>query len=330
MIDHVNRALTGLLEEQDTTGLPHIALATNSIRTFLDGGKRIRPRLTVMGWQAAGATAPAHQVIQIAASMEMMHVGVLIQDDLMDNSPIRHGRPTVHEQMEMDHPGAGKNLATVVGDLAMVYSSRLIHRAGLTRTQQQHVMPHLLAMREEVMIGQILDLLQADTVSQALIVARLKTGSYTTYRPLMAGAALCIPKPELGRSLETFAIPLGEAFQLRDDVLGLFGDPAVTGKPCLDDAREGKRTALILTTLARATPAQRCILDALWGNPDLSMAGIKRIRDIVTSTGALASIEKMIETRLDAALTELKTIDLPDCSKASLEHIATSLARRNA
>ena len=292
------------------------------------GGKRLRPLLCVLGWHAAGGHGDDTAVIRTAAALEMFHAFCLIHDDIMDNSATRRGRPTVHRSIanRHGHDRLGTSAAILIGDMALAWSDELLHSAGHP--------PHRLAalrrvvdvMRQEVIYGQYLDLmapLGPHTDHQAALrVIRFKTAKYTVERPLHCGAALADADPDLLTALSRYALPLGEAFQLRDDILGVYGRPGDTGKPVLDDLREGKHTVLLALAAQRADTTQRKLLDSLVGNPDLDSDSAARIRTVLDATGARATVEDMIATRYAQALTALAATPYPPSAAAALRHIA--------
>ncbi|MEU4955281.1 polyprenyl synthetase family protein [Streptomyces lavendulae] len=300
------------------------------------GGKRLRPLLCVCGWYAGGGHGDETGVIQAAAALEMFHAFALIHDDLMDHSATRRGHPTVHRTLAAHHGGnqrLGASSAVLIGDLALTWSDELLHTAPLTPAQLTAVLPVIDTMRTEVMYGQYLDLIAAghptdgDTTIPLKII-RYKTAKYTIERPLHTGATLAGAPHTALAALSKFALPLGEAFQLRDDLLGVFGDPGVTGKPALDDLRDGKHTVLITLALQRAAPTQRAVLHALIGSRDLDEAGAARIRRILIATGARAETEHMIRTRQAQAHRALRQASLPPPAAAALRRLADSAVAR--
>ncbi len=293
------------------------------VRTVADflhsGGKRLRPALCVLGWRAAAGSGPVpHGVVKVAAALEMFHAFALIHDDIMDGSDLRRGRPTVHCALARGYatnrPPAlaerlGNGVGVLVGDLALCWSDELIHAAGLPAQRLARLLPVLADMRTEVMHGQYLDLTatgrpSAD-VESALAIIRYKTAKYTVERPLHIGAVLAGGSPELLDALTSYALPLGEAFQLRDDLLGVFGNPAQTGKPCLDDLRAGKHTVLVALALRDAPPLQQRQLSGLLGCPDFGEAEAEQVRALLIRVGARRKVEEMIALRRDDVLHQL-------------------------
>ncbi|MFE0062278.1 polyprenyl synthetase family protein [Streptomyces sp. NPDC059003] len=299
----VDTVLAHFLERKTTTAAPqHLPTETiEALTSFLRaGGKRLRPMLCVTGWHtAAGHQPPPAAVLQVAAALEMFHAFCLIHDDIMDRSLTRRGQPTVHRALADRHTASrpralaeqfGNAAAILIGDLALTWSDEIIHTAGLTLVQLTTILPLLDAVSTEVMYGQYLDLTATgrptDDVGQALTVIRYKTAKYTIERPLHIGAALANGSTPLSDTLTAYALPLGEAFQLRDDLLGVFGTPEQTGKSCLDDLREGKHTVLVALALQIATTRHASLLRSLLGRADLTEAQATQIRTILTITGA--------------------------------------------
>ncbi|GAB2617572.1 polyprenyl synthetase family protein [Streptomyces capparidis] len=335
----VEACLLGFLEGKAGPGRAGGAAPAEAaavLRDFvLGGGKRLRPSLCAAGWHAAGGRGTPREVVTVAAALEMFHAFALIHDDVMDRSPARRGRPSLHRLLAAScaagRPRAsarrlGVALAVLLGDLALVWSDELLHTAGLSPGQSERVLPLIDAMRQEVMHGQYLDLTSAGRptpdVEAALRIARGKTAGYTVRYPLLIGAALAGAGDGVGRALTAYALPLGEAFQLRDDLLGVFGDPRSTGKSPLDDLREGKHTALTALALRRADRERRAVLEGLLGDPRLTGADADRLRAVLTGTGARAEVEDMIRRRHAEALRALDGARFPPDVRATLRTLA--------
>ncbi|MDX3540927.1 polyprenyl synthetase family protein [Streptomyces sp. MB09-01] len=342
----VEDLLAGFLNRKappaDDSGSPDLAAP---LRHFLDaGGKRIRPILAFVGWHAAGATGDPRTVIHLAASLELFHVSALIHDDVMDSSALRRGRPTVHRALARAHQGDdsgisaaaaaqfGEGAAILIGDLAMVWSDELLLDGATNPKQLAALWPVLHAMRSEIVLGQYLDLQAtgdaSPDVSRALRIGRYKTAKYTVERPLHLGAIAAEADQHLLERLSAFALPLGEAFQLRDDLLGVFGDPAVTGKSALEDLRDGKATVLSALALQTATPPQRRALTDWLGEPHLTDEQAAVVRRIIAATGAPAQVEEMIATRYRTAMDALDDGRLPCAARRALRDIAEAVTRR--
>ncbi|MFF9481524.1 polyprenyl synthetase family protein [Streptomyces sp. NPDC014733] len=317
--------------------------AAQVLKEFLAaGGKRLRPALCGLGWQAATGTPPPPPVVRVAAALEMFHAFCLIHDDIMDNSTTRRGAPTVHRALAQQYaarrPGPlaerlGVSCALLIGDLALVWSSELLHTAGLTSRHLDAVLPVMDAMRTEVIYGQYLDVTATGEttpgLARALAIIRYKTAKYTVERPLHIGAALAGASPSLLEHLSAYGMPLGEAFQLRDDLLGVFGDPASTGKSRLEDLREDKHTVLAALALREASPGQADTLHRLLGNPHLTEAEADTVRSVLTATGARAQVEEMIAKRRERALQALASApDIHPDARPLLREFADTATRR--
>ena len=328
-------------KEESAPG-PEISGLISVMRSFAAGGKRLRPLLCVSGWYAGGGTGDTTAVLRTAVGLELFQTFALVHDDVMDASDLRRGEPSAHRMLAAAYPGGGRHAkadahgmgaAVLLGDLALVWSDELLHQA-LDETRLKRVLPIVDTMRNEVVYGQFLDLLAAGTPSgdleAAMRVARYKTAKYTVERPLHIGAALAGAGPQVLEACTAFALPLGEAFQLRDDLLGVFGDPAQTGKPVLDDLRGGKATVLMALAVQRASTAERDELQGLVGTPDLDEAGAERVRTVLETTGARQSVEEMIGARLETALAALDHASFPPAATAALREIAQAATARQA
>jgi geranylgeranyl diphosphate synthase type I len=339
--DRVEAVLTDFLDSKagTATALGHPQEITETLREFFaSGGKRIRPLLCVVGWHAAGGHGDMGPVLRAAAALEMFVAWALVHDDLMDRSDTRRGRPAVHRTLASRHASRrdadrfGDNAALLIGNFGLIWSGELLHTSRLTPRQRLTVQQFYDTMLSEVMFGQYRDLLGTEhtdyDVDTALAVIRYKTATGTVQRPLQIGAAIAGATPTVLDTCTDIGLPLGEAFQLRDDLLGVFGSPQRTGKPNLDDLREGKRTVLLALAVQRATAAQRDILRSLVANPSLDEHGASRIRSVMEETGAREAVEKMISDRLTRALNVLDAAPFPPHATAALRQLAHSAATR--
>lgn len=291
-------------------------------------GKRLRPAFLYWGWRGAGG-ANTDAAVNAAAALELFQAAALIHDDLIDASDLRRGKPAVHKQFEALHTGSGWNGApapfglagaVLAGDLCLVWTEELFSSSGLSDAELRRARPVFDAMRTELLGGQYLDVLsqvlpEKDPVSmveRALRVIRFKSAKYSVEHPLLIGASAAGADDKLLAVYSEFGLSLGEAFQLRDDVLGVFGDPATTGKPAGDDLREGKRTVLIGRTLQNSTPAQAETVHRLLGDPALGADGVATLRQIIVETGADRQIEQMITEATERAESALAGADLAD------------------
>lgn len=341
----VDAALATFLKtkEQSAPG-PELPPLIAQLRTFLAGGKRLRPLLCVCGWYVGGGEGDHSQAVRAAAGLELFQAFALIHDDVMDASDARRGRPSAHRALASAYTADGGpadraeehglGAAVLLGDLALIWSDELLHGASLATRHSEQVLPLLDEMRSEVLYGQYLDLQTtgrlSDDVDTAARVIRYKTAKYTVERPLHIGAALAGATPAVHTALSAFALPLGEAFQLRDDLLGVFGDPRETGKSVLDDLRAGKATVLMALAVQRASRREMRSLRARFGRRKLNERDADVVRTILENTGARQAVEDLIRTRRDEALTALDRAPFPAAAVAALRDIAGSATARHA
>lgn len=321
---------------------PDLSPVSESLTSFLlDSGKRLRPLFAYAGFAAAGGHLDK-AAIRAMAALELLQACALIHDDLMDGSDTRRGKPSIHRHFESVHvreqldgfaPQYGLSAAVLLGDLALVWSDQMLNTAGLSTEQYARVLSYYNEMRVELMAGQFLDIheqTQKDTsVDRSMKIARYKSGKYTIERPLHLGAAIASASTEVTSALSRYGLPLGEAFQLRDDLLGVFGDPSVTGKPAGDDLREGKRTVLIAMTHQRQSPAQLEICKKYFGKPDIDAEGVAILQEIIESTGARAELEETIDRLTDQSLTAAQSSVFTDDGKALLVELANIATKRS-
>lgn len=295
------------------------------------GGKRLRPAFLWWGWRTGGGRpgdGDAEAVLRAAAALELVQACALVHDDLMDGSPLRRGAPAAHVALAGLHRAAGldgdpaafgASAALLAGDLALVWADDLWDEASPSPQARRRTRPVWRAMRTEMAAGQYLDLhgqaSGAPSPSSALRVARLKSGLYTVERPLHLGAALADAGPRTTAALRRAGRCAGVAFQLRDDLLGVFGDPDRTGKPAGEDLRRGKPTYLMAVALrlarGRGRRAARDLLDRALGDPALSDGELERIRAALADLGARAAVERHIAELTDGALAALEELDGP-------------------
>jgi geranylgeranyl diphosphate synthase, type I len=300
----------------------------------LSGGKRLRPAFCYWGFVGAGGDRDDPAVIDAGAAFEMLQAFALVHDDVMDGSDVRRGARTAHLDFADRHEEHGwhgeprrfgEGVAILIGDLAHVYADLLLRGAP----------PAVIAvwdeLRIELNVGQYLDVLgtarhDTDPVG-ARRIARYKSGKYTIERPLHVGAALAGRLGDLQGPLSDYGDPLGEAFQLRDDLLGAFGDASETGKPVGDDLREGKPTPLLAAAAAAADRVQAELLDRI-GAADLADAEVAAIQEVLDETGAVAAMEARIEALADGAIAAIKAADIDDEARAALVDLARFVAWR--
>lgn len=285
-------------------------------RFILDGGKRLRPIFACAGFLGSGEELTEREV-KAAASLELIHVCALIHDDLMDGSDTRRGAPAIHREFEALHRSEAKfgnpqqyglSAAILLGDLALVWSAKMFHGSGLSPEILIRTLSSYDELRIELMAGQFLDVYEQSSHTSSLErsrkIARYKSGKYTIERPLHFGAALA-NKPDLNSTYSSYGIPLGEAFQLRDDILGIFGESEFTGKPSGDDLLEGKRTALIAKAFELANASQAMALTSVLGNRNSTPQMLEKAREIIVDTGALEYIESLISQLTDTAMNSI-------------------------
>lgn len=291
-----------------------------------NGGKRLRPEFLWCGWSAAGGDpAGVDQVLQIGAALELIQACALVHDDVIDRSERRRGRPATHRAVALHHTASGMtgdaahfgvSAAVLLGDLALAWADDLFVAGAAALAAVDRALPVWQAMRTEVLSGQLLDLLAsaatdsdpADQAAVAMRVNRFKTAAYTVERPLHLGAVLAGASAESVAALRSYGADIGVAFQLRDDLLGVFGDPAVTGKPAGDDLLEGKRTVLLADARAALVDNATLLaeLDAGVGTPG---ADIARMAAIITGTGAPDRQEQQIAALVRSGLASLDETD---------------------
>ena len=311
----------------------------------LDGGKRLRPLFAYTGFCATGKVA-TEKDIRAFASLELLQACALIHDDLIDGSDTRRGKPAMHrrfENLHQEHAMSGlaqqfgESAAVLLGDLALVWSDHMLHSSAISQSSLISALFIHDEMRIELMAGQYLDIRESGekypSVERSLRIARYKSGKYTIERPLHFGAAIArtdvIERAGLMSALSDYGLPLGEAFQLRDDLLGVFGDLEVTGKPAGDDIREGKRTVLMALTMERATAIQRREIDRFLGKDDLMSNEIDAVRSIITEVGAAEHTEALIRELTSKALDILGSAEIAPTSKRLFSHLASIATSRS-
>jgi len=276
-----------------------------------------------------------------AAGLEFLQACALIHDDVMDGSDTRRGLPAAHRRFARVHRDEqwlgspedfGVGAAILLGDLCLSWADEVIFGCGFAPATMAHAKAVYDEMRTELMAGQYLDLLEqargGGSVDRALRVVRYKSAKYTIERPLHLGAAFADAPDSVLAACSGYGLPLGEAFQLRDDILGVFGDPEQTGKPAGDDLREGKRTVLIATAVERSSAQQASAIRRHLGDPGLDASGVTELRTIITETGALDHTEALIDELLAQSLAALDTAPLDPAAHEVLTGLAHAATRR--
>lgn len=325
----------------------------DSAATALSGGKRLRARFCVTGWQSIAETqshrpAVSDDVVAAAAALEIFHAAALVHDDLIDNSDTRRGKPSAHRGLESSHRRAGwsgdgaafgRSSAILLGDLLVAWSDDLFEEGLRASAHAASAREIYALMRREVTVGQFLDIAEEaafvtapdeEHAERALRVASLKSARYSVQHPLLLGAALAGADAAQSDALTRFGHPVGLAFQLRDDVLGVFGDSAITGKPSGDDLREGKRTLLVAYARERLAPGARRVVDELIGDPELDAEQIGALQHTIIDTGALARVETLITQYSNEADRALRGAPLGTTAVGVLRDLAHDATARTA
>ncbi|MET0806932.1 MAG: polyprenyl synthetase family protein [Lacisediminihabitans sp.] len=349
-----------------TSVSPDLAPFIDYSRDLLRGGKRFRALFCYWGWQAVSgvrtedrpvidplaepsASDDLNAVVLAASALEIFHAAALVHDDIMDNSDTRRGRPAAHRRFEGLHAdsrwsgsarGFGQSAALLLGDLLLGWSDELFD-TGIQLLASPDVRDAARAefntMRTQVTVGQYLDILEerawnsfpeGDQLSRAHRVIVYKSAKYSIEAPLVIGALLGGASPSQVTALRDFGLPLGIAFQLRDDLLGVFGDPEATGKPAGDDLREGKRTVLIaLARTALPTNASR-LLDELLGDADLTDQQVRMLQASIRDCGAVDEVERIIDRNVRVALAAIEDAPISSAAKRQLQQLADTVAQR--
>jgi geranylgeranyl diphosphate synthase type I len=320
-------------------------LAAELRRLILAGGKRIRPTFAWWGWRAAGGAPPADAVVRATVSLELLQCCALVHDDVMDRSTTRRGKPSVHESFAARHRREGwaasarqygDSAAILVGDLALAWADDALVGAGLPADALSRAWVPWQAMRTEMIMGQHLDLLavarREESLEHAVRVAVFKTASYTVERPLHLGAALAGADADVVDCLRAYGRDIGVAFQLRDDLIGVFGDSSATGKPVGEDLREGKRTPLMAIALSRAQgkPVAQRLLRRCLESGSVSERTVSDARDLLVELGAVTAVEDHIEKLAGSGLAALERAAIDDEARGELVRLASRAVQRTA
>jgi geranylgeranyl diphosphate synthase, type I len=362
LVDLVQSRIEEFLEERTSIlrsiGADLEPLDTFS-RRFLSGGKRFRARFCYWGWEAVAGRGydpfesdtgrDRFPIVSAASALEIFHAAALVHDDIIDNSDTRRGAPAAHRLFERLHvesgwAGAGDDFgrasAILLGDLLLGWSDELLDE-GLAalddRQSARAARAEFIRMRTEVTAGQYLDILQerswltqpdSEHRARAERVIVYKAAKYSVESPLVIGGAIAGASATQVDALRAFGLPLGIAYQLRDDLLGVFGDPDVTGKPSGDDLREGKRTMLVAIARERLAAGSRRLLDELLGDPDLDDDQVRMLQRTIADCGAVDEIERLIADNVARASGTLVDAPLSRDARAELGSLATAVSRR--
>ncbi|MDN4472700.1 polyprenyl synthetase family protein [Demequina zhanjiangensis] len=316
------------------------------LRASARGGKRLRALLTV-GSHAANGGRYEDEAVTVAAALEWFQTAALIHDDVLDGSDLRRGEPAAHRRFESlysdvgaEHSAEelGRAAGILAGDVALMISHRALDSAIADLPARREVASLFASMAELVTAGQYLDMRIASAPLSALegqrddIMAtmRSKTASYSAEGPLALGAAVAGADSSRIESMRHIGVPLGVAFQLRDDVLGLVGSPETTGKPAGDDIREGKRTILLWHAWTHGSHAHRAAIGAALGDRQAPQSQIDAAVEAVIDAGGVDAAEEEIALLVEPALVELDTLDLAPEGAAVLRDLAVRLTSRSA
>ncbi|MFC4372805.1 polyprenyl synthetase family protein [Nocardia halotolerans] len=307
---------------------------------FVSGGKCIRSVFGYLGW-LCGGVGESEPALRAAASAELLHAFALVQDDVMDESQVRRGRQAAHRRLAAWHTDQGlsgssarfgESAAILVADLYLVWAERMLRESGVTAAALDRAWPRYDSMRSELAVGQLADLSndanRVPTLGAVMDIARRKSGNYTVRRPLELGAAMAGCDETVMRLLGEYGEVIGEAFQLRDDLLGIFGDPTTTGKPTGDDVRERKATTVIALADQLAGPSDRARLRDLWRGQVIDEQGVALAQAVITDSGARQRAEQMIGDRVEHARWVLDVADLEPSVTDTLHRMALLCTRR--
>jgi len=322
-------------------GAARVDVAGQIMSGFVDGGKCVRSTFMYLGWLCGAGHDDS--ALRASASLELFHAFALMQDDVMDESALRRGRPAAHVVFSRWHrdralTGAsdrfGESAAVLLGDLCLVWAGKMLRESGIGADALARVWPRYDDMRIELAIGQFADLVndaQAfPTLDEVLDVLRRKSGNYTVRRPLEIGGAMSGCPPEVIRALGDYGAAIGEAFQLRDDLLGVFGSPTLTGKSVSTDLAAQKATSVVVAAHQLADSALRRQLSELMSTPNLRPADTERWRTLINASGAAQWIEELIVERLNSAMSSLDAVKIPETARVALDDMAVICTERAA
>lgn len=360
LADLVQQRIDDFLDAQTERLVPlgpdceHLLAAT---RDFLRGGKRFRAQAVALGFQATRPLSfdtplsdDAGRVVTAAAALELFHAAALIHDDVIDRSETRRGRPAAHISFANFHRerewGADANhfgiaSAILLGDLLQTWADSLLQEAVnySAPAAGRRVRAHFDRMRTEVAFGQYFDVLEeqyptfaatAEQLERATRVLLYKSAKYSVEEPLLIGAALAEATPEIEKALSNYGIPVGVAFQLRDDLMGVFGDSNVTGKPAGGDLAEGKRTVLVTLAREQLSGSVRGVFDDIFGSGELDPEQLEILRRTIIETKAPQKVEEMINKNIALATKHARNTEIAGGAVEQLIALAEKMAYREA
>jgi geranylgeranyl diphosphate synthase type I len=316
---------------------PHLQPVADQLTVATTHGKRLRSAFCYWGWRAAGQP-DSDALVRAAAAMELVHAAASVHDDIIDDSPLRHGVQTAHIALRTpllgrpDPKKSARALAMLVGDLLMALAGQLFAESGLPAAYLSRARPLWAVLARELIAGECLEIIwtgAAPDITESLKVIRYKTAKYTVEQPLLIGGALAGANERLLRVFSAYGLPLGAAFQLRDDLLGLFGDPSTTGKAALDDLRTRRPTALLAETWQVADAGQRKQLRRLLDRRGRGREDLGELRDLMNRLGSPARIEEMITAAVGEATRALTDVSLPVAAQTALTELAHAATTRS-
>ncbi|MGD9618528.1 MAG: polyprenyl synthetase family protein [Mycolicibacterium sp.] len=318
-----------------------VDVAGDILSGFLDSGKCVRSTFMYLGWLCGAGHDDS--ALRASASLEFLHAFALMQDDVMDESTLRRGRPAAHVQFSRWHSDRalagsstrfGESAAVLLGDLCLVWAGKMLRESGIGADALARVWSRYDDMRIELAIGQFADLVNDahafPTLDEVLDVLRRKSGNYTVRRPLEIGAAMSGCPPAVVQALGDYGAAIGEAFQLRDDLLGVCGSSTLTGKSVGTDLAAQKATSVVVAAHQLAGSQFRSQLAELMSSPRLSPGDIERWRSLIIASGAVQRIEQIIDERLDLALNRLDAVEIPEAARTALHDMAVVCTARAA
>ena len=337
VLTHLTEFVTGrCTAELDESG---VEVAGDILMKFVAGGKCLRSTFMYLGWLAGAQDSD--EALFASAGLELLHAFALLQDDVMDAASSRRGRPAAHIQFSQWHRNRrlsgpaerfGESAAILLGDLCLIWAEQMLRESGIDHRRLQQAWPRYDAMRTELALGQFADLASdirdLPSMDTVLEIARRKSGNYTVRRPLEIGAAMSGCSDRTVSGLGRYGEAVGEAFQLRDDLLGVFGAETVTGKPSGQDLIERKATSVVIAAHDLADPPTRRQLTELMNTGDLDHNGLERWRTLIVTTGAVQRIEDMISSRVSSALNELDDLRIGEPVRAGLANMAAVCTER--
>ncbi|MDU7361766.1 MAG: polyprenyl synthetase family protein [Propionibacteriaceae bacterium] len=336
----ISRFFDGQTHLMDAVGTSQLLAQA---RTYSTGGKRLRPAFCLWAYLAVGGDeAFLDEVLRVAASLDLLHASALAHDDILDDADTRRGKPAAHKQYALLHAerhgrgsaqAFGEAAAILLGDMLLMWSAQMFDESAAPNLEAARA--DLSRMRAEVTAGQFLDISaaydvadDADELAVASKVLEYKSASYSMRRPALIGARLGGATDAQYAALASFGSHIGHAFQLRDDVLGVWGDEALTGKPTGGDLREGKATVLVLTALREATDEQAATLRAVLGSKECSDDAVQQAAQAIEATGARAHVERLIDEHLEQGLEALASAAFDETGRAALIQLAKLSTRR--